>query len=294
MARLSRNFSPGHCYHLISRVAHQDFMLWDAERDYMVDLLRRLSVFSGIKVLAYVIMSNHFHLLIRHDAMPAEGISQEDVLKRIAVLDGDAASNILKCELFRLARLPNGQDLACKELDKYRVRMYDVSQFMKTFKQRLTVMFNARTGHKGTMWDARFKCVQVQCAAKPLSVVAAYVDNNPVKAGLVSNAAEYPWCSFYAAEHGDESARQGYAIVHGMEDQAWPAICYQHRSTLITMHRHISNNNRSFLEGVAFGSEAYIREFYAERLPKHKSMPAMPVGGKKIWGELRFARKLSL
>jgi len=294
MARVLRDFIPGHCYHLMSRVAHQDFMLWDAERNYMVDLLGRLSIFSGIDILAYVIMSNHFHLLVKYDKVPTDALLEEEVLRRIAVLDGEASSSCLKSELNRLSNLPNGHALANEELDKYRVRMYDISQFMKTFKQRLTVMFNARTGHKGTMWDARFKCIQVQCQSNPLSIVAAYVDNNPVKAGMVSNPADYPWCSFHADDHGDMNAQRGYALIYEMEGEPWTAVRDRHLCILAAKSQIVSRTGHLFLDGTAFGSEEYIRTFYAERMPWHKSAPAVPIGGKKIWGELRFARKFSL
>ena len=53
---------PNRCYHLISRVAHRAFFLDDEERTRLVDLIRRVSRFSGVKLLAYGVMSNHFHV----------------------------------------------------------------------------------------------------------------------------------------------------------------------------------------------------------------------------------------
>ena len=52
------------CYHLISRLAHQAFFLDDDEKTRAVELLRRVEEFSGVIVLAYAIMSNHFHIFI--------------------------------------------------------------------------------------------------------------------------------------------------------------------------------------------------------------------------------------
>ena len=59
--RKSRVNLPNRCYHLISRVAHRAFFLDDGERTRLVDLIRRVSRFSGVKLLAYGVMSNHFH-----------------------------------------------------------------------------------------------------------------------------------------------------------------------------------------------------------------------------------------
>ena len=52
------------CYHLISRLAHQAFFLDDDEKTRAIELLRRVEEFGGVIVLAYAIMSNHFHIFI--------------------------------------------------------------------------------------------------------------------------------------------------------------------------------------------------------------------------------------
>ena len=62
--RKSRVNLPNRCYHLISRVAHRAFFLDDGERTRLVDLVRRGSRFSGVKLLAYGVMSNHFHVFV--------------------------------------------------------------------------------------------------------------------------------------------------------------------------------------------------------------------------------------
>ena len=62
--RRSRVNLPNRCYHLISRVAHRAFFLDDGERTRLVDLVRRVSRFSGVKLLAYGVMSNHFHAFV--------------------------------------------------------------------------------------------------------------------------------------------------------------------------------------------------------------------------------------
>ena len=62
--RETRFIANGRCCHLISRVAHQAFFLDDDEKTRAVELLRRVEEFSGVIVLAYAIMSNHFHFFI--------------------------------------------------------------------------------------------------------------------------------------------------------------------------------------------------------------------------------------
>ena len=48
----------------MSRLAHRAFFLDDEEKTRAVELLRRVEEFGGVMVLAYAIMSNHFHIFI--------------------------------------------------------------------------------------------------------------------------------------------------------------------------------------------------------------------------------------
>ena len=52
-------------------------------------------------------------------------------------------------------------------------------------------------------------------------MASLYVDYNPVRAGMVADAAEYRWCSFADAHGGRyaESSRNGYSRTFGKE---WP------------------------------------------------------------------------
>ena len=55
-------------YHCVSRVVDRRFIFQTAghgfpEAERFVLLMRRLEAFSGVRVLTYTLMSNHFHLL---------------------------------------------------------------------------------------------------------------------------------------------------------------------------------------------------------------------------------------
>ena len=62
--RKNRVIEQNRCYHLVSRLAHRAFFLDDEEKDRAVALMRRVEEFSGVVVLAYAFMSNHFHIFI--------------------------------------------------------------------------------------------------------------------------------------------------------------------------------------------------------------------------------------
>ena len=86
---------------------------------------------------------------------------------------------------------------------------------MKTLKQRFTTWYNKRNGRRGTLWEARYKSVLVE-DGHAARVVAAYIDLNPVRAGMVSDPKDYRWCSYGEAVAGGvrgRLARRGLSRV---------------------------------------------------------------------------------
>ena len=62
--RKLRNFSTDRCYHLVSRVANKAFYFTEEERGRFVERMWRIAYFACIEVVAYCVMSNHFHILV--------------------------------------------------------------------------------------------------------------------------------------------------------------------------------------------------------------------------------------
>lgn len=70
-------------------------------------------------------------------------------------------------------------------------RMHDVSEYMKIVKQRFCVWYNRSHQRRGTLWTERFKRVLVEGQGNPLQTMAAYIDLNPVRAGLLEDPKDY-------------------------------------------------------------------------------------------------------
>jgi hypothetical protein len=72
---------------------------------------------------------------------------------------------------------------------------------MKTLMQRFTKWFNRTHSRTGNLWEDAFKSVIVEdgVAAKTM---AAYIDLNPVRAGMVKDPADYRWSSYGEAIGG--------------------------------------------------------------------------------------------
>jgi putative transposase len=84
---------------------------------------------------------------------------------------------------------------------------------MKTLKQRFSRYYNRKHERKGTLWEERFKSVLVDSAGVALATMAAYIDLNPLRAGLVADPKDYRWCGYAAAMSGKKAHWEGYATV---------------------------------------------------------------------------------
>ncbi|KAB2638299.1 MAG: hypothetical protein DVB25_08090, partial [Verrucomicrobia bacterium] len=69
-------------YHCISRVVDRRFVFEESECEAFRMFFRMYENFSGCRVLAYCVMSNHFHLLLEVPRMADGGLSDEELLQR--------------------------------------------------------------------------------------------------------------------------------------------------------------------------------------------------------------------
>jgi putative transposase len=67
-------------------------------------------------------------------------------------------------------------------------------RMMQAVGRRYVRYFNDSQGRSGTLWEGRYKSTLIQTERYLLSCMA-YIDLNPVRAGLVAHAREYPWSS---------------------------------------------------------------------------------------------------
>ena len=151
---------------------------------------------------------------------PAVGfmLSDEEMLGRLLSLYGDEGriGRLRRAWAEMRAEGNGGAVDAVKE--RYARRMYNVSQFVKTLKERVAMAYNRERGHEGAVWQGRFHSSLVEDAAEVRAVVAAYDDYNPVKAGLAESPSRYRWCSFGAATGEgpfSEASRRGYERLLG-------------------------------------------------------------------------------
>jgi REP element-mobilizing transposase RayT len=197
-------------YHCTSRVVDQAFKLGEEEREMFVHLVRQQAAFCQIRLVTFCVLSNHFHLLVEVPSRPANLPSDEVLLERLGAFYSRRAMAGIRQEWQRRASDP-------ARLDAYRQsfwrRMWDLSEFMKSVKQRFSWWYNRGHARKGTLWEERFGSVLVEGPGPTLAMVAAYIDLNPVRAGLVNDPKDYRWCGYAQAVAGDRLHAEGLQRV---------------------------------------------------------------------------------
>lgn len=147
-------------------------------------------------------------------------MGDEAFFSKIKAFNSKAYYNDLKQMLERLREV--GSDKAAEELKaKHTCRMRDLSCFMQGLKRRFSQWFNKNHNRTGTLWEGRFKSIIVEdgYAAR---VMSAYIDLNPVRAGMVSRPEDYRWCSYGEAMKAKSDrwralAREGLCRVMQLE-----------------------------------------------------------------------------
>ncbi len=203
MARTARIKQESECvanYHLMSRTNNKVFLFNDAHmRDLLAEALRRAAAFSGVELLAFAIMFNHFHAVVRVDRTGGP-VPEEELIRRVGILKGDNAAQDLQGHWTNL-RKAGDLDRLEAERANLRRRMNDISEFMKTFKEMSNILFKKGNKYCGSIWSGRFKSTLIE-DGKYLNICMRYAYYNPIRAGIVHRAADYRWCWIKTFEAG--------------------------------------------------------------------------------------------
>ncbi len=312
-------------YHLMSRCCLGEHLLEDGEKEMFIGMMQRQAVFCGVDILAYSVMSNHFHILarVRHE----KPLTDEELLSRYRAFHEG-------CRISPYSITPDGlekilernDEIAQKARDALLARMGDVSVFMRELKQRFTIWYNHQKGNRGTLWMERFKSLVVESSLQAMATVAAYIDLNAVRAEQVDDPAEYRFCSYAAAMGGKASAMNGYRLIYGgrsfadaiagyrlclfgkgakpkgEQDKDRGVIPLEKLDAVIRSGGNVDVSEllrrrvRYFSDGMAIGSKIFLKGLYDEhrdRFPMSRKARFAPMKGAD-WGGLQVVRDLKV
>ena len=215
----------GAVYHCISRIVGADFLLeGEREKEVLRNQIWKVADFCGVQVLTYCIMSNHVHILLRTpDEASLQKVPNSELARRAKRIYGKERAGPIVQGL-------SDPDEQTRQRFRAQLlsRMGDVSQYMKELKQRFSIWYNRAHDRSGTLWSERFKSVLVEDEPMALSTVAAYIDLNPVRAGIVGDPADYRFCGYAEAMGGFKPARDGIARLWGRQ-MSWAGSISRYR-----------------------------------------------------------------
>jgi REP element-mobilizing transposase RayT len=250
-ARLKENGEGAANYHVTCRTNNRSFLFADGGvKDELEDSVRRSAEFSGVGLEAYSVLDNHLHVLctVRRSG---EKVPADEIVRRVGVLKGEKEAATLRERWDGLRRAGRFDELEA-EADRYRARMNDLSEFVKTLKEHFDVRFKRRFRYSGSIWGGRFHSTMVE-GGRYFEMCRRYIVLNPVRAGIVARAKDYAWS--WAAE---------------------PAPCAGPVPADAAFGRRVAQ----FSAGKLFGSAAFVERWIAgfgDRL-KARGVAAHPVG----------------
>ncbi|MDQ8209627.1 transposase, partial [Coraliomargarita sp. SDUM461003] len=194
-------------YHCMSRVVNGERLFQDREKEMLRKMIWQVADFCGVEVLTYCVMSNHFHVLLR--VPDGQRVDDAELMRRYRVLYPKPTKYQADSVKVLTSQLEADSEEAQQLRAKLLARMGDVSEYMKAVKQRFSVWFNRNHQRYGTLWADRFKSVLVEGHGNPLQTMAAYIDLNPVRAGIVEDPKDYRFCGYAEAVVGVKAAQAG-------------------------------------------------------------------------------------
>jgi REP-associated tyrosine transposase len=126
---------------------------------------------------------------------------------------------------------------------------------------RYAQYYNARAGRSGHLWQNRFFACMLE--RSHLWAALRYVERNPVRAGIVEHAAEYPWSS--AAAHLAYEDRSGILDLDWWRQEGpknWKEMLEE------AQEQQESELRSCTYSGKPFGEESFVREM-AERFARY-------------------------
>jgi REP element-mobilizing transposase RayT len=294
MARIPRIMLTGEptAYHIMSRTALDGYPIDDVDKEFWVDQVAKLSKLFFVEVLGFCCMGNHFHLLVR--MRPETDYSDGDIKKRLAAFYD-------KEPVF----YEDGQ------VPYFREKLGSLSEYVREIKVRFTRFHNKRHGRRGYFWGDRFKSLIVEDGQTLINCLA-YIDLNPIRAGLVARPEDYRWNSigyhvqtnnkddflsldFGLREFGEMSDRERLrryrrylyetgAMDKGKKIQIDASIVEKEREYdfVMTRAQRFKCRTRYFTDSGIIGGKAFVSETYQkakERFQAKRDKIPKPISG---------------
>lgn len=179
-------------YHICSRTVRKAFLCgvdketgvsFEHRRAWIEKRIFQLSQVFAIDICAHAVMHNHLHLVLHVNTEQVKTWSTTEVIERWHQLfKGTYLTRQYQqkqpLDKFQLAMVESTADI-------YKKRLMDISWFMRSLNEPIARQANKEDKCTGHFWEGRFKSQALLDEGALLSCMA-YVDLNPVRAGIAS------------------------------------------------------------------------------------------------------------
>ena len=180
-------------YHCISRCVRRAYLCgddpvtgknFDHRKQWLVSRIKTLAAQFSIDICAYAIMSNHYHLVLFVNEQQVGEWDDSEVVKRWTALFPRNAALIATLQKNKSSKA--AQKRLQQQISLWRERLMDISWFMRCVNEIVARQANREDECSGRFWEGRFKS-QALLDEKALVTCMAYVDLNPIRAGITDS-----------------------------------------------------------------------------------------------------------
>ena len=277
-------------YHCVTRCVRRAFLLAEGpllgeerlnRKEWIEHRLQELAEFFAVSIGGFSVLDNHLHLLVRLDPDVATGWSDDEVVRRWGRLFPPRNKS-------RQPVPVSGDWIQWRLKDvswvaRARERLQSLSWFMKCLKEPLARLANRQDKTRGAFFEERFKSVAI-LDEESLLAVCAYIDLNPVAAGIVAVPEASPHTSVTTrVEHVKAQGRTGDLEVakHGgvagsvasvdLEEAIW--LCP------IEDRRALDSSREGMLEGFSLGSYLVLVDYTGRLFREGKALISAELSG---------------
>ncbi len=229
-------------YHCVSRCVRQSFLCgedtntnksYEHRREWVERKIQSLTFTYCIDVCAYAVMRNHYHLVLHMNRDKALGLSLDEVIERWS--HSHKLPVLIQRWLSKELKTQAEKDKCSEIIEIWRERLWSLSWFMKELNYDIACKANQEDECSGHFWESRFKS-QALLDEKALAVAMAYVDLNPIRAGIAKSPEKSDFTSVKAR-------------LKALNDNLETAPC---------LHPFIGNPTNKLMDGIPFRLMDYI------------------------------------